>query len=209
MRPGFRSQLWHLVAVWPWVRNFTYSFVPWFLYLKNRDESSFPGWWRQWTQDFKHSSQHARWPHDLFSSVQFSHSVVSNSLWPHGLQHARPPCPSPTPGVYASSCPLSRWCHPTILSSVAPSTPVLNISQSQDFFKWVSSSHQVAKSIGASAIASVFPIYIQNWFHLGLTGLISLWSKELSRVFPNSKTSILVCCTLFMVQLSHLYMTAG
>ena len=120
MRPGFRSQLWHLVAVWPWVRNFTYSFVPWFLYLKNRDESSFPGWWRQWTQDFKHSSQHARWPHDLFSSVQFSHSVVSNSLWPHGLQHARPPCPSPTPGVYASSCPLSRWCHPTISSSVIP-----------------------------------------------------------------------------------------
>ena len=145
----------------------------------------------------------------FFIQLLLSCQVMSNCLQPHGLQHARLPCPSPIPGVCSTSCPLSRWCHPTILSSVAPSTPVLNISQSQDFFKWVSSSHQVAKSIGASAIASVFPIYIQNWFHLGLTGLISLWSKELSRVFPNSKTSILVCCTLFMVQLSHLYMTAG
>ena len=80
-----------------------------------------------------------------FSSVQFSHSVVSNSLRPHELQHTRPPCPSPTPRVYPNSCPLSRWCHPTISSSVVPSPPALNLSQHQGLFKWVGSSHQVAK----------------------------------------------------------------
>ena len=81
----------------------------------------------------------------LFSSVQFSHSVVSDSLWPHGLQHARPPCLSPTPGVYWNSCPLSQWCHPTISSSVVPSPPAFNLSQHQGLFKWVSFSHQIAK----------------------------------------------------------------
>ena len=80
-----------------------------------------------------------------FSSVQFSCSVMSNSLWPHGPQHARPPCPSPTPGIYPNSCPLSQWCHPTISSSVVPSPPAFNFSQHQGLFKWVSSSHQVAK----------------------------------------------------------------
>ena len=118
----------------------------------------------------------------FFIQLLLSCQVMSNCLQPHGLQHARLPCPSPIPGVCSTSCPLSRWCHPTILSSVAPSTPVLNIYQSQDFFKWVSSSPQVAKSIGASAIASVFPIYIQNWFHLGLTGLISLLLNTLFSV---------------------------
>ena len=78
-------------------------------------------------------------------SVQFSHSVVSDSLWPYGLQHVRPPCPSPTPGVYSNSCPLSQWCHPTVSSSVIPSPPALNLSQHQDLFQWVSSSHQVVK----------------------------------------------------------------
>ena len=78
-------------------------------------------------------------------SVQFRCSVVSNSFRSHGLQHARPPCPSPTPGVYPNSCPLSCWCHPTISSSVIPSPPALNLSQHQGLFKWVSASHQVAK----------------------------------------------------------------
>ena len=77
-------------------------------------------------------------------SVQFSHSVVSDSLWPHGLHHARPPCLSPTPGVYLNACPLSRWCHPTISSLLSPS-PGLNHFQNQGLFQWVSSSHQVAK----------------------------------------------------------------
>ena len=81
----------------------------------------------------------------LYQSVsQFSGSVVSNSLRPHGLQHTRLPCPSPTPGLYSDSCPLSRWCHPTISSSVYPSPPAFNLSQHQGLFKWVSSSHPVA-----------------------------------------------------------------
>ena len=77
--------------------------------------------------------------------VQFSHSVVSDSLWPHGLQHARPPCPSPTPGVYSNSCPFLWWCHPAISSSVIPFFPTFNLSQHQGLFKWVSSLHQVPK----------------------------------------------------------------
>ena len=81
----------------------------------------------------------------LYPSVQFSHSVMSDSLWPHELQHARPPCPSPTPRVYLNLCLLSRWCHPTISSSVVPSPPALNLSQHQGLFKWVSSLHHVAK----------------------------------------------------------------
>ena len=79
------------------------------------------------------------------SSVQFNFSVMSDSLWPHGLQHTRPPCPSPTTGVYSNSCPSSRWRHPTISSSVIPSSPAFNLSQHQGLFKWVSSLHQVAK----------------------------------------------------------------
>ena len=74
-------------------------------------------------------------------------SVVSNSLWPHGLQHARPPCPSPAPRVYPNSCPLSPWCHPTISSSVVPYLHALNLSQHQGLFKWISSLHEVAKEL--------------------------------------------------------------
>jgi len=77
--------------------------------------------------------------------VQFSHSVMSDSLWPHGLQHTRLPCTSPTSGVYSNSCLLSWWCHPTISSSVNSSPPTFNLSQHHGLFKWVSSSYQVAK----------------------------------------------------------------
>ena len=80
-----------------------------------------------------------------FNSVQFSRSVMSNSLWPHGLQHIRPLCPSPTPGIYSNSCPLSQWCHPTISSSVGPFSSCLQLSQHQGLFQWVSSSQQEAK----------------------------------------------------------------
>ena len=80
-----------------------------------------------------------------FNSDQFSHSVMSRSLWPHGLQHARPPCLSPTARVYPNSCPLSQWCHPTISYYVVPSPPAFNLSQHQSLFQWVSSLHQVAK----------------------------------------------------------------
>ena len=126
-------------------------------------------------------------PHAItLGSVQFSHSVVSDSLRSHGLQHARPPCPSPAPGVHPNSCPLNRWCHPTISSSVIPfsscsqSFPASGSCQMSQFFT------SGGQSIGVSASASVLPMNIQYWFPLGLTGLISLQSKELSRVFSNT-----------------------
>ena len=121
----------------------------------------------------------------LRGSVQFSRSVVSDSLKPHGLRHARPPCPSPAPRVYSNSCPLSRWCHPTISSSVAPfsshlqSFPASGSFQMSQLFVWG------GQSIGVSASTSVFPMNSQDWFPLGLTGWISLLSKGLSRVFSN------------------------
>ena len=126
-------------------------------------------------------------PLSIFShqSVQFSHSVVSNSLWPHGLQHARLPCPLPTPGACSNSCPLSRWCHPTILSFVIPSPPAFNLSQHQGLFKRVSSLHQVA-SYWSFSFSIVLPKHIQDWFPLGSTGWISSQSKGLSRVFSNT-----------------------
>ena len=106
--------------------------------------------------------------------VQFTCWVESDSLWPHQLQHARLPCPSPIPGVYSNTCPLSRWCHPTISSSVVPFSPHLpsfpasgSFPVSQ-FFAWG------GQSIGVSASASVLPMNIQDWFPLGWTGWISL-----------------------------------
>ena len=117
---------------------------------------------------------------------QFSHSVVSDSLQPHRLQHARPPCPSPTPGACSNSCPSSRWCQPTILCSAFPfSSCLLSFPASWSFLM----SHiftSDGQSIGVSASASVLPMNIQDWFPLGLTGLISLQSKGLSRVLLNT-----------------------
>ena len=111
---------------------------------------------------------------------------MSNSLWPHGLQHTRPPCQSPTPGVYPNSCPLSRWCHPTISSSVVPfssspqSFPTSGSSPMSQLFA------SGGQSIGVSASTSVLPMNTQDWVPLGWTGWISLQSKGLSRVFSNS-----------------------
>ena len=119
-------------------------------------------------------------------SVQFSRSVVTSSLRPHELQHARPPCPSPTPGVHSNPCPLSQWCHPTISSSVIPfSSCPQSLLASGSFpvsqlFTWG------GQSIGVSASASVLPMNTQDWFPLGWTGRISLQSKGLSRVFSNT-----------------------
>jgi len=117
---------------------------------------------------------------DQFSSVQFSGSVVSNSLRPHELQHARPPCPSPTPRVHSNSCPLSRWCHPTISSSVVPFSCLQSIPASQSF--------PVSQffASGGQSVVSVLPMNIQEWFPLGWTYLISFQSKRLSRVFSNT-----------------------
>ena len=120
-------------------------------------------------------------------SVQFSLSVVSDSLWPHGRQHARLPCPSQTPGACSNSCLSSQWCHPTILSSVSPfsscllSFPALGSFPMSQFFA------SGGQSTGALASASVLPMNIQDWFPLRLTGWIFFQSKKLSRVFSNTK----------------------
>ena len=119
-------------------------------------------------------------------TVQFSCSVVSDSLQPHGLQHSRPPCPSPTPGVYSNSCPSSQWIHPTISSSVVPfssclqSFPASGSFPISQFFAWS------GQNIRVSASASVLPMNTQDWSPLGHTAWISLQSKGLSRVFSNT-----------------------
>ena len=118
-------------------------------------------------------------------SIQFSHSVMSDSLWPHGLQHVRPPCPPPTPGVHSNSCALSRWCHPAISSSVVPFSCPQSLPASESFpmsqlFAWG------GHSTGVSALASFFPKNTQEWSPLEWTGWISLQAKGLSRVFSNT-----------------------
>ena len=118
-----------------------------------------------------------------FSSIR---SVVSNSLQPHGTQHARPPSPSPTPRVYSNSSPLSQWCHPTISSSIIPFSFCLHSFPASVSFLMSQLFTSGGKSIGALASASVLPKNIQDWFPLGWTGLISLLSKGLSRVFSNT-----------------------
>ena len=121
-----------------------------------------------------------------FSSFQFSRSVVSNSLRPHESQHARPPCPSPTPRVHPNTCPSSQWCHPTISSSVVPfsscpqSLPASRSFPMSQLFAWG------GQSTGVSALASFPPKNTLGWSPLGWTGLISLQSKGLSRVFSNT-----------------------
>ena len=122
-------------------------------------------------------------PIDKFSSVQFSRSVVSDSLQPHESQHVRPPCPSPTPGVHSDSRPSSQWCHPTISSSVVPfsfrpqSLPASESLPMSQLFAWGGQSTRV------SALASFLPKKCQGWSPSEWTGWISLQSKELARVF--------------------------
>ena len=131
-------------------------------------------------KDYAEAEAPTLWP------VQFSHSVVSDSLQPHGLQHTRPPCPSLTPTACSQSCPLSRWCHPTISSSVVPFSSWLQSFPASGSFLMSQFFASGGQSIGASASASVLPMNIQDLFPLGLTSLISLQSKGLSRVFSNT-----------------------
>ena len=111
------------------------------------------------------------------SSVQFSHSVVSDSLWPHEPQHARPPCPSPTPRVHPNPCPSSRWCHPTISSSVIPFSFCPQSFPASGSFQMSQLFASGGQSIGVSASTSVLPVNTQDWSPLGWTGWISLQSK--------------------------------
>ena len=145
-----------------------------------------------------------------FSWVQFSHSVLSDSLRPHGSQHARPPCPSPTPGVYSNSCPSSRWCHPAIsvvpFSSCPQSLPASGSFPISQLFAWS------GQSTGNSASASVLLMNTQEWSPLGWTAWISLQSKGLSSVFSNitvEKHQFFRHSAFSTVQLSHPYMTTG
>ena len=148
----------------------------------------------------------------ILSSIQFSHSVVSDSLGPHKPQHARPPFPSPNPGVYPNPCPLSWWCHPIISSSLVPfsscpqSFPASRSFPKSYLFAWG------GQSTGASASTSVFPMNSQGWSPLGCTGWISFHSKGLSRVFSNTivqKQKKFQHSAFFTVQLSHPYMPTG
>ena len=145
----------------------------------------------------------------LWKKVQFSCSVMSNSLQPHGLQYSRLPCPSPTPRIYPNSCPLSRWCHPTISSSVIPFSSCLqSFPESVSFPVSPFFASTTSKSSGVSASVSVLPMNIQDWFPLGLTGWIPLQSKGLSSLLRHhsSKASILWRSAFFTVQLSHPYL---
>ena len=141
------------------------------------------------------------------------YSVMSDSLQPHGLQHVRLPWPSPAPRACSNSCPSSWWCHSTILSSVDPFYSCLQSCPASRSFpiSWLYASG--GQSIGDSASASVLPMNIQGWLPLGLTGLISLLSKGLLRVFPSTQVEsiswVLWHSAFLMVQLSHPYMTTG
>ena len=135
-----------------------------------------------------------------FSSVQFSHLVVSNSLQPHGLQHARPPCSSPTPGAYSNSCPLSRWCPPTISASVVPFSSCPQSFPASGSFQMSQLFTSGGQSIGVSASASVLPMNVQDWFPLGWTEILpnlnffkKMFPKPLCSCVPNH-TAQSSCC---------------
>ena len=122
----------------------------------------------------------------LLSSFQFSRSVVSDSLRPHELQHTRPPCPSPTPGLHPNPCASSQWCHPAISSSVVPFSSHLQSFPAWGSFQMSQFFASSGQSIGVSASTSVLPMNTQDWSPVGWTGWISLQSKGLSRVFSNT-----------------------
>ena len=123
---------------------------------------------------------------DQFTWLQFSHWVMSDSLWPHKPQHTRPPCASPTPGVHPNPCPLSQWCHPTISSSVIPFSSCVWSFPASGSFQMSQLFTSGGQSIGVSASTSVLPMNTQDWFPLGWTGWISLQSKGLLKVFSNT-----------------------
>ena len=136
----------------------------------------------------------------------FSLSTVSDSLWLHGLQHTRPPCPSPSPGACSNSCPLSWWCQPTISSSVVPFSSCLQSFPASGSFLMSQLFASGGQNIAASASASILPMNIQDWFPLGCTGWITSQSKGLSRVFSNTlvqKHQFFGTQPSFMVQFSH------
>ena len=159
-----------------------------------------------------HAYYCARADSERFSSVQFSRSLMSNSLQPHGLQHSRLPRLSPTPEAHSNSCPSCRWCHPTISYSVINFSSPFNLSQNRGLFQWVSSLYHMAKVLEFQLHHQSFQWIFRTYFPLGLTGWTSLQSKGLSRVFSNisnQKHQFFSAQFFFMAQLSHPYMTTG
>ena len=148
----------------------------------------------------------------LYFSVQFSCSVVSDSLRPHESQHNRPPCPSPTPGVHSDSRPLSQWCHPDISSSVVPFSSTPHSLPSSESFTMSQLFTWGGQSTGVSALASFLPKKSQGWSPSEWTWLdllaVQVTLKSLLQ-HHSLKTSILRCSAVFTVQLSHPYMTTG
>ena len=147
-----------------------------------------------------------------FSSVQFSRSVVSDSLQPHEPQYARPPCPSPAPGVHPNPCPSCQWCHPTVSSSVIPFSSCPQSFPASGSFQMSQLFASGGQRIGVSASASVLPVNTQDWSPLGWTGWLSLAIQGTlkSLLQPHSsKASTLWCSAFLIIQLSHPYMTTG
>ena len=136
--------------------------------------------------NFRESKNWVGNPFEKFSSVQISRSVMSDSLWPHELQHTRPPCQPPTPGVHPNPCPLSRWCHPAISSSVVPFSSCPQSFPASGSFQMSQLFASGGQIIGVSASTSVLPMNTQDWSPLGWTAWISLQSKRLSRAFSNT-----------------------
>ena len=149
-------------------------------------------------------------PPELFSSVQFSHSVVSDSLRPHGMRYTRPPCLLPTFRVYSNLCPLSQWCHLTISSSVIPFSSCLQSFPTSGFFQRSQLFASGGQNIGVSALKSVLPMNTQDWSPLGWTGWISLQSEDSQESSPTPQVKSINSSALsFILQLSHPYVTTG
>ena len=180
---SFEFQFYCLLAEQFWSRHLTHLILK---RLISRTGDKIHAYQDYYTKQLK-SSMWICWLNAVqYQLVQFSHSVVSDSLWPHESQQARPPCPSPTPGVHSNSCPSSWWCHPAISSSVVPfsscpqSLPASGSLPVSQFFTWG------GQSIGVSALTSVLPMSTQDWSPWEWTGWITLQFKGLSRVFSNT-----------------------
>ena len=170
----------------PWVSNFSFQIIQSYKLVTYDPDSGFRKVWFGLYNvgskvDYLDNFSILKW-----RSVQFSHSVVSDSLGPHEPQHARPPCPSPTPGVHPNPCPLSQWCHPAISFSVVPFSSCPQSLPASGSFQMSQLFTSDGQSIEVSASASVLPVNTHNWSPLGWTGWISIQSKGLSRVFSNT-----------------------
>ena len=162
----------------------------------------------------EHTGTQAQWYTTLIKMIwvklQLGHSVVSDALQTRGLQHARPPCPSPTARLYSNSCPLSQWCHLTISSSVIPFSSCPQTFPASGSFQMSQLFASGGQSIGVSASTCVLPMNTQDWSPLAWTGWISLQSKGLSRVFSNTTVQKHHSSALsFIVQISHPFMSTG